>query len=854
MPDFVQYCAHPKLQQHAVSPLASPSHECKPITFFPQSLKPTYHRQKPSSSFPSLSGKRTDIDGPVNTATYASILDSSGCSEFGKQIHAHAFKNGFARHKFVQTKLLQMYARCGCFSDAIQMFEDMPERNLYCWIAILNLYLNDGYFEEAFLVFKDLLLEDIELEFFVFPVASRICSGYGGGRFGGQLHGIVLKIGFVSNIYVANALIDMYAKCGSLNDARNVFNLMTQRDIVSWNSIVSACAANGMVHEALEFLNKMLEEDNLEPNIVSRSAVIGGLSQNGYDEEAIGMLYSMSAAGFQPNARTLASVLPSCGRLQTLGLGKEIHGYLARHGCMYNPFVVNGLIDLYRKCSKMDSALTLFSLFSLKNEVSYSTMIVGYFENGEISRARELFDEMKLEGKMNEIISWNSMISGYVDNFMFDEALVVFRDLINKDIEADSYTLGSVLTASADMCSLRSGKEIHSYAIVRGMQSDTYVGGALVGMYCKCKDLKAAQKAFDEVNERDTPTWNALISGYARSNQIESIDCILHKMKEDGLEPNVYTWNGIIAGHVENDHNELALQLFSDMQGSNVRPDIYTVGIILPACSRLATIGRGMQVHAYAIRCGYESDAHIGAALVDMYAKCGSIKHAVLVYNRIQNFNSVTENAMLTAYAMHGHGEDGIAFFGKLLVYGFRPDRITFLSALSSCVHAGSVQAGRECFDMMAYHDVNPTLKHYTCLVDLLSRAGMLDEAFDVITKMPMEPDSVIWGALLGGCVIHGNVSIGEIAATKLIDLEPNNTGNHVMLANLYASAGKWSDLARTRHLITERQMRKSPGCSWIEDKDEIHVFIANDRSHDNANEIYAILENLTFQMSVEQD
>ncbi|KAL3524432.1 hypothetical protein ACH5RR_017266 [Cinchona calisaya] len=846
---------HPNLLQHAASPLPSQSHGGKPTSLCPQLLKPTYHHQNPSLSFPSLSRNLTDdLDGPVNTAAYASILDSYECSEFGKQVHAHAFKKGFGGHKFVQTKLLQMYSRCGCFVDAIKMFENMPERNLYCWIAVLKSYLNNGYFEEAFMLFEDLQLEDVELEFFVFPVVLRICIGCGGLRLGGQLHGIVIKNGFVSNIYVANALIDMYGKCRSLDDAKNFFNQMTERDCVSWNSVVTACAANGVVHEALEFLHEMFEEDNLAPNTVSWSAVIGGLSQNGYDEEAIEMLYSMSAAGFEPNARTLASVLPACGRLQALGPGKEIHGYLARHGFMYNPFVVNGLVDLYRKCWDMKSALTLFSLFSLKNEVSYNTMIVGYFENGEISKAKELFDEMELEGKRNEIISWNSMISGYVDNFMFDEALAVFRALIDKDIEADSYTLGSVLTACAGMGSLRSGKETHSYAIVRGLQSDTFVGGALVEMYCKCSDLKAAQKAFDEVIERDTPTWNAFISGYARSNQIESIDLILQKMKEDGLEPNVYTWNGIIAGHVENEHNELALQLFSDMQSSNVRPDIYTVGIILPACSRLATIERGMQLHAYAIRCDYESDAHIGAALVDMYAKCGSINHSEHVYNRIENFNLVTENAMLTAYAMHGHGEEGIAFFRKLLVNGFRPDGITFLSALSSCVHAGSVQAGRECFDMMAFYYVNPTLKHYTCLVDLLSRAGMLDEAFDVIRKMPMEPDSVIWGALLGGCVIHGNVDIGELAATKLIELEPNNTGNHVMLANLYASAGRWSDLARTRRLTTDRQLRKSPGCSWIEDRDGIHVFIACDGSHNRANEIYAILDNLTFQMSVKQD
>ncbi|CAI9086972.1 OLC1v1020917C1 [Oldenlandia corymbosa var. corymbosa] len=807
----------------------------------------------PSCSF-------TSPNAPLNSATYGSLLDSCCSAEPGKQIHAHSLKNGFVLggtpdNNFVQTKLVQMYARCGHLDDAVQVFEEMPVRSLYAWIAIMNMFLDNGFFEEAFSCFQDLQLEDIELEFFAFPVALKICSGVNGGAgLGSQLHGTVIKRGFTSNIYVGNALIDMYGKCGRLEDAKAVFDLMLERDCVSWNSIVTACTANGMVNDALEFLRRMSSgEDDVAPTVVSWSAVIGGLAQNGYDEEAIDMLYSMLEAGFKPNAQTLASVLPACARLQRLGLGKEIHGYLFRHLFMHNSFVVNGLVDLYRRCGKMETAQILFLLFSTRNEVSYNTMIVGYFETGEISRAEELFDEMELEGRRDVINSWNSMISGYVNNSMMDKALTLFRDLVSKDVKANSYTLGSVLTAIADTASSRIGKEVHSYAIGRGMQSDTFVGGALVEMYCKCKDLNAAQKAFDEVIEKDTPTWNVLISGYAqlKANQ-ESINCLLQKMKEDGFDPNVYTWNGIIAGHVENDNNEVALQLFLAMQSSsNIRPDIYTIGIILPVCSRLATIDRGMQAHAFAIKRGFESEPHVGVALLDMYAKCGNLKYSKRVYNRIRNSNLVTENAMLSAYATHGEGEEGITFFRRLLVNGFNPDGVTFLSALSCCVHAGSVEEGRECYNMMAYYDVKPTLKHYTCLVDLLSRAGLLQEAYKVISKMPMKPDSVIWGALLGGCVIHGNIEIGELAAENLIELEPNNTANHVMLGNLYASAGRWNDLARTRQQMTELHMRKKPGCSWIEDKDGIHVFLACDMSHSRSKEIYNILDKLTLQISV---
>ncbi|XWS48604.1 hypothetical protein CRYUN_Cryun13aG0091200 [Craigia yunnanensis] len=767
------------------------------------------------------------LDKPISSSTYASILESCNNPSLGKQVHAHTFKTGFFGQEFVETKLLQMYGMFGFLDDADLLFDKMTLRNLYSWTTMLGLYVDNGLFEEAFWLFEKLQFEDVLLDFFVFPVILKICSGLGNVETGRQIHGILIKYQFVSNIYVGNALIDMYGKCGSLDDAKKVLETMPEKDPVSWNAVVTACATNGKVYEALGFFERMSLFEKSKPNLVSWSAVIGGFSQNGYDEEAIQMLFRMLGEGIEPNAQTLASVLPACARLQKLSLGKEFHGYITRHRFMSNSIVVNGLIDVYRRCGDMTSAFQLFSKFSVKNAISCNTVIVGYCENGNVSKAKELFDQMKIMAIKKDIISWNTMISGYVNNSLFDEALNLFKHVLMEDgIEPDSFTLGSALTACADKASLRLGREIHSQAIVRGLQSNTFVGGALVEMYCKCQDLVAAQNAFNEVSERDTATWNALISGYARCNQIENIQYLLRKMKEDGFEPNVYTWNGIIAGHVENDLHDKAIQLFSEMQTSNMRPDIYTIGIILPACSRSATIEWGKQVHAHSVRCGYDADVYIGAALVDMYAKCGSIQHALLAYNRISEPNLVSHNAMLTAFAMHGHGEDGIALFRRMIANGFSPDHVTFLSALSSCVHVGSIEMCQKLFYLMQQHDVKPTIKHYTCMIDLLSRAGQLNEAYELIKRVPMEADSVMWGALLGGCVIRGNVELGQIAAERLIALEPNNTGNYVLLANLYAYAEKWSDLARTRQKIKDSGMFKIPGCSWIQDRDDIHVFL----------------------------
>ncbi|XP_057950824.1 pentatricopeptide repeat-containing protein At2g13600-like [Malania oleifera] len=814
-----------------------------------------FQKPDPSHHPPSLS-LRSDfshfsvLDKPVSSSTYASLLDSCACPNLGKQIHAHTLKTGFRGHEFVETKLLQMYGKFGDLGNAVLVFEKMPQRNLYSWTAVLSVHVGRGLFEEAFALFRELMFEDVGLDFFVFPVVLNICSGLGTVELGRQVHGFVVKYRFVSNVYVGNALIDMYGKCGSLDDAKNVLSTMPERDCVSWNSLATACAANGMVYEALECLERMSDLDNSTPNLVSWSAVIGGFSQNEYDEEAIELLFRMQQTGFKPNARTLASVLPACARLQRLSLGKEIHCYVIRHGYMSNSFVVNGLVDVYRRCGKMGSAFKIFSKFSIKNVVSFNTMIAGYCENGDIYKAENLFERMELRGIKRDLISWNSMMAGYVNNSLYNEALSIFLDLLMEEgIEADSYTLGSSITACADLGSLRLGKSIHSQTIVRGLQSNPFVGGTLIEMYCKCQDLRAAQMAFDEVNEPDTATWNVLISGYAHCDQIENIQDLLQEMKRYGFDPDVYTWNGILAGHVENGHHELALQLFSELYTSNLRPDIYTVGIIIPACARLPTIERGKQVHAHSIRSGYDTDVHICAAIVDMYAKCGSIKHAIQAYNRISNPNLVSQNAMLTAFAMHGHGKEGIDLFQKMLRDDIVPDHVTFLSVLSSCVHAGSVETGQEFLNLMGEYNLEPTLEHYTCMVDLLSRAGKLDEAYKLTEKMPMEPDSVVWGVLLGGCSICGNLELGQIVADKLIELEPNNTGHYIQLANLYAYAGRWNDLARTRQMIKDRGMQKNPGCSWIEDRDEIHVFLAADRSHRRTNEIYGTLNNLSIHM-----
>lgn len=826
---------------------APPSLATHPTSLTKQSLyskAPTHIPNHHHGSFLTL------CQGLASSSDYASVIESCSCFHLGRGLHGHVVKMGYGGHEFLETKLLQMYGRCGAVEDAVLLFDEMPLWNVHSLAGVLSVYIGSEDFERAFLLFVKMLSEGFEMEFFIFPAVLKACSGLNVPDLGRQLHGFLIKSLFGSNLYVGNALIDMYGKCGCLDDAKMGLETMPQRDIVSWNSTISSFASNGMVFEALECMKIMESRGCVAPNIVTWTAAIGGCAQNGYDAKALELFYCMQEAGVKPNARTLASLLPACARLQNLRYGKVIHGYILRHDYITSTFVNNGLVDVYRRCGNMGYALDIFLKFATRNCVSFNTMIVGFCENEEVQKARELFDQMEASGVRRDSISWNSMISGYVGNGQYTEAFKLFKDMqMEEDVEIDSFTLGSSVAACANMNTPGLGKVIHSYAITRGLHSNSFVGGALVEMYCRFGDVGAAQVVFDNIPITDTATWNVLISGYAQCNQMENVHELLARMREHGIERNAYTWNGLMTAYLENEFNELALELFYEIQTRELPSDIFTVGMALHACSKLATIERGKQIHGHSIRNGYDMDVHIGATLIDMYAKCGKPEHARRAFNRILIHNLVSWNSMLAAYAMHGQWKEGITFFYQMLNNRIHPDQITFLSVLSLCAHAGAVDEGDEYFNMMAKYGIKPNLKHNTCMVDLYSRAGKLQEAYRFVEKMVMEPDVVVWSSLLNGCVIHGNVELGKLAARKLIKMDETNAGNYVLLANLFASSGRWDNFAKTWQTIKDKGMEKSPGYSWVEVKDQVHVFLANDRSHKQIDEIYATLDILCFHL-----
>eukprot|EP01018_Ginkgo_biloba_P001270 Gb_03440 [translate_table: standard] len=602
----------------------------------------------------------------------------------------------------------------------------------------------EGRLKEAMVVFHDINQKGFRIDVESYASLLQACAHMQSLIYGKQVHTHMVDNGIQGNAYLDNILIAMYAKCESPTDARQVFDKMSKPDAFCWN------------------------------------VMIGGYASSGHFKEALTLYYQMLQAGTRPDSFTFPRVLKACSALAALQQGKEIHHCIIKSGFESYLFVGNALVAMYSKCGCIDDAF-------------------------------KVFDKMS----QRDVVSWNTMITAYAQNGYFNEALKLFCQMHFAGVDSSSVTIASVLPACANLTALQCGKEIHGHTIRTGIESNVFVENAFVTMYAKCGSLEDARRVFDKMSQRDLVSWTAMIAGYA-----------------------------------QNAHCDEALKLFWRMQLADVKVDSVTIASVLSASARLAVLHHGKGIHNYILKSKHEPDVLVGNALIDMYAKCGSIKDARLVFDNMSQRNVISWTAMIAGYGIHGHGEKALALFHQMQQAGVQPNHITFTALLSACSHAGLVNAGWQYFNRMNQeYCITPGAEHYACMVDLLGRAGHLDEAHDFIKNMPLEPTGSVWGALLGACRIHSNVKLGESLAKRLFELEPENTGNYVLLSNIYAVAGRWNEVAEVRTMMSDRGLTKMPGCSWIEVKNKVHTFLIGDISHPQSDKIYATLETLTGQL-----
>ncbi|XP_010228040.2 pentatricopeptide repeat-containing protein At5g08510 [Brachypodium distachyon] len=379
---------------------------------------------------------------------------------------------------------------------------------------------------------------------------------------------------------------------------------------------------------------------------------------------------------------------------------------------------------------------------------------------------------------------------------------------------------------------------------------DPFLGSALVSFYAKSRLLDEARRVFDEMPRRDTAVYNALLSAYARCGLVDAAEKLFGEM----TERNVVSWTAMVSGYAQNGRHEAAVETFLEMwEGAGVQPNELTVSSVLPACAAVGAMELGTKVEEYARGKGHLGNVFVTNALLEMYAKCGSIQRAWQVFQGIGHRRDLCSwNTMIMAFAVHGLWMEALALFHKLRMTGVKPDGITFVGVILACTHGGLVDEGKLIFNSMeADFSINPRIEHYGCMVDLLGRAGLLKEAYSMIISMPAEPDAVIWGALLGACSFHGNIELAETAVDKLMYLEPQNTANLVILSNIYASSGKWDGVAQVWKLLKEKDHKKSAGYSFIELDGRMHKFLVEDMSHPIFEEIYKTLDSVTMIMKL---
>ncbi|KAB2619333.1 pentatricopeptide repeat-containing protein [Pyrus ussuriensis x Pyrus communis] len=483
--------------------------------------------------------------------------------------------------------------------------------------------------------------------------------------------------------------------------------------------------------------------------------------------------------------------------------------------------------------------------------------------------------------KTPNIFCYNALLKAFAQNNDWPNTIYFFnRQLGSPDApDPDEYTFTSVLKACAGIARVAEGEKVHCFVLKYGCESNVFVRNSLTDMYFKVGNFGIAQKLFDDMSVRDVVSWNTLVSGYCSSGQVEKARWVFDGMEEKTLfswstmisayakageleaarrlfdempERNVVTWNAIIAGYAQNEMYAEAIQMFRQMQRCGVTPNDVTLISVLSACAHLGALDLGKWIDRFIRRNGMELGLFLGNALADMYAKCGCIIEAKRVFNKMHERDVISWSIIITGLAMNGHADEAFGCFDKMIEYGVKPNDITFMGLLTACTHAGLVDKGLEYFDLMAKaYGILPKVEHYGCVVDLLGRAGRLIEAEDMINTMPMRPNVIVWGALLGGCRIYKDSERGERVVQRILELDSDHSGSYVYLANVYTSMGRLDDAARCRLQMRDRGVSKTPGCSWIEVDNIVHEFFMGDLSHPQMDKIYSMIRELRRKMKL---
>ncbi|XP_058106184.1 pentatricopeptide repeat-containing protein At3g22690 [Magnolia sinica] len=649
-----------------------------------------------------------------------------------------------------------------------------------------------------------------------------------------------------ANLFLWNSLIRGYASAGIGQEAIYLYLQMVMEGVLpdhfTFPFLLTACTKIAAASEGIQFhaslikmglgtdayiLNSLIhfysECEDLtsarkvfdgmpERNVVSWTSLICGYAHRDSPEDAVSLFWEMvRAEAIRPNSVTMACVVSACAKLQDLDLGERVCSYIGESGIGLNAVLVNALVDMYMKCGAMERAELLFGECSDRNLVLY-----------------------------------NTMVSNYVRLGLAKEALAVFDEMIHAGLKPDRVTIIGVISACSHLGKLVSGRQCHGYVLRNALDGWDAVINSIIDMYMKCGVPETACRVFDTMLKKTIVSWNTVIAGYIRNGDLGSAQNVFSSTPEK----DIVSWNTMIGALVQEDQFEEVITLFRVMHDSGVKADRVTMVSIASACGYLGALDLAKWIHAYIDKNEIPCDVRLGTALVDMYARCGDPRSSMQVFEEMPEKDVSAWTAAIGAMAMEGNGKQAIQLFNEMVQHGVKPDGVAFVAVLTACSHGGLVEEGRCLFRSMSdNYDLLPQIVHYGCMVDLFGRAGLFGEAHMLIESMPIEPNSVIWGALLAACRIHNNVELADHVAKQVMESAPDHSGIHVLISNIYASAGKWSDVARVRMHLKDIGAQKLPGSSSVEVNGVIHEFTSGDESHRQMIQIVKMLDEINSRL-----
>ncbi|KAK7291654.1 hypothetical protein RIF29_06968 [Crotalaria pallida] len=546
------------------------------------------------------------------------------------------------------------------------------------------------------------------------------------------------------DITQVNSLINLYAKCGQISPARNLFDAMPVRNVVSWNALMTGYLRGGEHLDALLLFKNLVSSENACP----------------------------------PNEYIFSTVLSCCSDSGRIQEGNQCHGYLLKCGLVFHQYVKSALVHMYSRCFHADLAMRVLDT------------VPGH-----------------------DVFSYNSVLNAFVESGRLGEGLEVLRRLMDERVVWDNVTYVSAMGLCAQIRDLQLGLGLHAQLLKNGLLFDVFVSSTLIDMYGKCGNVLNARNVFDGLQNRNV---------------------------------NVVVWTAVMTAYLQNGYFEDTLNLFMCMDQQDTLPNEYTFAVMLNACAGMATLRPGDLLHARVEKLGFKNHIIVGNALINMYTKSGCIDSSYDVFSDMINRDVITWNAMICGYSHHGLGKQALLVFHDMISAGESPNYVTFIGVLSACAHLGLVKEGfYNLNQLMKKFKIEPGLEHYTCIVGLLSGAGLLDEAENFMKTTQVKWDIVAWRTLLNACHVHRNYDLGKRIAESVLEMDPHDVGTYTLLSNMYAKARWWDGVVTIRKLMRERHIKKEPGVSWLEIRNDIHVFLSEGSNHPESVQIYAKVQQL---------